>query len=418
MNQHYIINNNITFESKRYRLVINNKEITLSQKETELLEMLCISSLAVVERNHLLQSIWGSSESADIGLNKNILMLRRKFESIGINNAIKTIPRIGYMLLLEVKNIKDEDIHQAISIDESEHLTLVGEQSAMDNTFISKRESITPYIRISKKVYIYIAVLVLCLTAIYFFITPNTDGVFKTPLDDFNLYTNHTLSLFLKKGLNVDKHTTIKAINDVLIRAKLNSKFYLLATDSNISIASVSGNGVRKQSNFILDNTTADLNRELPCAVNNFIEHGNGESSHHDRYGEKLISMRFFKGCHAQDFLVDVHVVRSGHPEKIKTVLQSIFANDSHHRALFHFDRTSEYESITLPDGTRKIIFHNAPSPLDIDNLNLIGENEHIIKLIAEFTSAKTTHVSIDQKNNIFMSDIMGGILYAASEKL
>lgn len=57
-------------------------------------------------------------------------------------------------------------------------------------------------------------------------------------------------------------------------------------------------------------------------------------------------------------------------------------------------------------------------SPLDIDNLNLIGENEHIIKLIAEFTSAKTTHVSIDQKNNIFMSDIMGGILYAASEKL
>ncbi|MGL6562903.1 winged helix-turn-helix domain-containing protein [Aeromonas hydrophila] len=155
MNQHYIINNNITFESKRYRLVINNKEITLSQKETELLEMLCISSLAVVERNQLLQSIWGSSESADIGLNKNILMLRRKFESIGINNAIKTIPRIGYMLLLEVKNIKDEDIHQAISIDESEHLTLVGEQPAMDNILISKRESITPYIRISKK-YIFI----------------------------------------------------------------------------------------------------------------------------------------------------------------------------------------------------------------------------------------------------------------------
>lgn len=418
MNQHYIINNNITFESKRYRLVINDKVITLSQKETELLEMLCISSVAVVERNQLLQSIWGSSESADIGLNKNILMLRRKFESIGINNAIKTIPRIGYMLLLEVSRIQDKDIDQAICTDEPEHINQIGEPSSQSIPAVSKRVGTIQYMSIPKSAHAYISILFLCLTALYLFLSQNAGNIVKTPLDDFDLYTNHTLSLFLKKGLNVEKHTTIKAINDVLIRAKLNAKFYLLATDSNISIASVSDNGVRKQSNFILDNTTTDLNRDLPCAVSNFIEHGNGESSHHDRHGEKLISMRFFKGCHAQDFLVDVHVVRSGHPEKIKTVLQSIFAKDSHHRALFHFDRTSEYESITLPDGTRKIIFHNAPSPLDIDNLNLIGENENIIKLIAEFTSAKTTHVSIDQKNNIFMSDIMGGILYAASEKL
>ncbi|QSR45186.1 winged helix-turn-helix domain-containing protein [Aeromonas dhakensis] len=414
MNQHYIINNNITFELKRYRLVINNKEITLSQKETELLEILCISSLTVVERNYLLQSIWNSSESSDIGLNKTILMLRRKFESIGISNAIKTIPRVGYMLLLEVAYIENEDEHQDKSKDELESVMLVGEQPAMNSSFINNRWGFFSYPRTAKSVYVYIAVLALCFVAVYSFITHSTEGTFETPLSDFDLYTNHSLSVYIKKGLNVDKNTIIKTISDVLIRAKLDAKFYLLATANNISIASVSDNGVRKQSNFILDNATTDLNRELPCAVSNFVEHSNRESSHHDRHGRKLISMSFFKGCRAQDFLADVHVVRSGHPEKIKTVLQSIFANDSHQRALFHFYRTSEYENIILPDGNRKIIFHNAPSPLDIDNLSLIGDNEYIIKLIAEFTSEKTTHVSIDQKHNIFMSDIMGGILYAA----
>lgn len=410
MNQHYIINNNITFESKRYRLVINNKEITLSQKETELLEMLCISSLAVVERNHLLQSIWGSSESADIGLNKNILMLRRKFESIGINNAIKTIPRIGYMLILEVSKIQDEDIHQAICTDEPEHIARIGEPSA-----VSKGVGTIQYMRAPKSAYAYIAVLILCLTALYLFLSQNADSIVKTPLDDFDKYTYPTLSVFIKKGLNIDMHRTINVINDVLKRVENNTKYYVLATGSNISIASVSDNGVRKQANFILDDAATNLDSELPCAVSNFIEHGHGEVSHHDRPGTKLISMRFFKSCQAQDFLADVHVIRSGHPEKVKTVLQSIFSNDSHHRALFHFDRTSEYESITQPDGTRQIIFHNAPSPLDIDDINLIGEDEHIIRLIAEFTSAQTTHVSIDQKNDIFMSNIMGGILYFAA---
>ncbi|MFQ2734522.1 transcriptional regulator [Aeromonas caviae] len=418
MNQHYIINNNINFESKRYRLVINNKEITLSQKETELLEVLCISSLAVVERNHLLQSIWGSSESADIGLNKNILMLRRKFESIGIHNAIKTIPRIGYMLALEVKTIKsDEEKQHDISTDEPEPLAQpqLEEGLARVNTASSEKTAILSHRNLRKKKSLFVILFLFCLTALYLIIRHDSAGVKNTPLLGFDRYNNPALSLFIKKGLTVNKQKTVKAIQVVLKSSTLNEKYYILATERNISIASVSDNGSRRQANFILDKANTDLNTELPCAMSQFIKHHKINNILNDPLASKSISMRFFIGCHTDDFLADLHIVRIGHPEKITTVLHRITATDSHHRPLFHFDRTSDYESSLGKDGTRQVIFHNSPSPLEVDDLALIGENEQLIKLIDEFTSAKTTHVLIDQQSNIFMSDIMGGVLYVAS---
>lgn len=416
MNQHYIINNNINFESKRYRLVINDKEITLSQKETELLEVLCISSLAVVERNHLLQSIWGSSESADIGLNKNILMLRRKFESIGINNAIKTIPRIGYMLTLGVKIIKnDDDRPRTISTAEPELFAQQGNGHDLENIAPSKKMAIISYMSFGKKKDLLKISYLFLLTALYIFFMYGSTKIKSMPLQGFDRYNNHALSLFIKKGLSVNKQKTIKAIQAFLKNASLNSKYYILATDRNISIVSVSGNGLRRQANFILDNSNTDLDVDLPCAMSHFIKHDEMNDIYHNSLTSKSISMRFFNGCHTDDFLADVHISRIGHPEKVKTVLHRITANDRHHHPLFHFDRISDYESSLGIDGTRQVIFHNAPSPLEIDDVSLIGENEQLIQLIDEFTSTKTTHILIDQKSNIFMSDIMGGVLYLAN---
>ncbi|OXX34397.1 winged helix-turn-helix domain-containing protein, partial [Vibrio sp. V14_P6S14T42] len=108
------------FEPETFRLILETKELKLSHKESAVLEQLCSNAMRVVERRTLLTQIWGDRESSDISLNKNILLLRRKFESIGIKNAIDTVPRVGYILKLDLETMQGDSLaHREEIIDES-----------------------------------------------------------------------------------------------------------------------------------------------------------------------------------------------------------------------------------------------------------------------------------------------------------
>ncbi|HFG1639978.1 TPA: transcriptional regulator, partial [Vibrio cholerae] len=106
-----------TFDPETFRIIIDSKEIKckeikLSQNECAVLELLCSNAMRVVERNLMLSEIWRGSESSDISLNKSILLLRRKFESIGIKNSIDTVPRVGYILKLDVETFNETILSQ------------------------------------------------------------------------------------------------------------------------------------------------------------------------------------------------------------------------------------------------------------------------------------------------------------------
>ncbi|MFQ1931674.1 transcriptional regulator [Aeromonas veronii] len=102
----YKIEGAIVFQSVKFRLLHNEKEIKLSQKETEVLFLLCQNAQHVVERKVFLHEIWDNREGGDISLNKSVLTLRRKLESLGYLNGIDTIPRVGYMLRLNALAIE------------------------------------------------------------------------------------------------------------------------------------------------------------------------------------------------------------------------------------------------------------------------------------------------------------------------
>lgn len=102
----YKIEDTITFQPAKFRLFKNDKEIKLSQKESEVLALLCKNTQHVVERKVFLHNIWGNREGGDISLNQSVLTLRRKFESLGYLNGIDTIPRIGYMFRLKTITIE------------------------------------------------------------------------------------------------------------------------------------------------------------------------------------------------------------------------------------------------------------------------------------------------------------------------
>ncbi|WAF97019.1 winged helix-turn-helix domain-containing protein (plasmid) [Aeromonas sp. BC14] len=423
MNQHFLIGDNFILEPDRYRLVTHNKETPLSQKETELLVTLCTFSLSVVERGHLLNSIWGNSESGDIGLNKNILMLRRKFESFGVKNAIQTVPRIGYMLLLEAKPVPADsaiEINEIKQVVDERTISSVSPDGQERSDISMVQPLRTWHVKRRHFPYIVLTSVIAALMSIYFIFSPSVDNSYRL-IDSVDRYDSPLGVLFIQKDLDSefsdDITHAINDINNIFSRIADHAKYYILASKENISIVSIAHNGTHKQSNFLVENGFSHFREELLCAVNNITddEHPSIANEATSSSSFKFVSMRFFSSCQDKNFLLDLNVKRSGHPDKIKTLLQNFSAKDSQGTALFHFDRTSERQEISYPDGSKQAIFHNAPASFNIDAHDIVGNSDDILKIIGEFTAGEVRQTTIDSAYGVFMSDTMGGILYLAT---
>ena len=94
-NRIYKIAEDIFFSAAIFRISKGDKDIKLSNKEAELLEMLCDEAGTVIPRSKLQDALWPNQDNTDTNLNRQILSLRRKLESFGLMDAIDTIPRVG-----------------------------------------------------------------------------------------------------------------------------------------------------------------------------------------------------------------------------------------------------------------------------------------------------------------------------------
>ncbi|MEH8171142.1 winged helix-turn-helix domain-containing protein [Aeromonas veronii] len=102
-NRIYKIAEDIFFSAAIFRLSKGDKDIKLSNKEAELLEMLCDEAGSVIPRSKLQDALWPNQDNTDTNLNRQILSLRRKLESFGLMDAIDTIPRVGYMFCAPIE---------------------------------------------------------------------------------------------------------------------------------------------------------------------------------------------------------------------------------------------------------------------------------------------------------------------------
>lgn len=113
-NRNYKIAEDIFFSAAIFRLSKGEKDIKLSNKEAELLEMLCDEAGTVIPRGTLQESLWPNQDNTDTNLNRQILSLRRKMESFGLLNAIDTIPRVGYIFCAPVEIAGETEEMQAV----------------------------------------------------------------------------------------------------------------------------------------------------------------------------------------------------------------------------------------------------------------------------------------------------------------
>jgi two-component system phosphate regulon response regulator PhoB len=87
----------IIVDLEKYKVFLNNKEITLTYKEFELLVFFLKHPKKVFSRSQLLSNIWGYD--ADIftrTVDSHVSSLRKKLEDKG--NLIKSLPKVGYVL--------------------------------------------------------------------------------------------------------------------------------------------------------------------------------------------------------------------------------------------------------------------------------------------------------------------------------
>lgn len=87
----------ISLNAKRHLVQVNGREITLTLKEFQVLELLIEHPGSVLSREHLLSTVWGYEfDGASRTIDVHIRTLRQKLEEAG--GLIETIRGVGYRM--------------------------------------------------------------------------------------------------------------------------------------------------------------------------------------------------------------------------------------------------------------------------------------------------------------------------------
>ena len=90
---------NLVLDSNRYEMRVQDKSITLTNKEFQLMELFIRHPGQVFSTEHLMNKIWGYDSESDIDVVwTHIGFVRKKLRTIGANVEIKTMRGAGYAL--------------------------------------------------------------------------------------------------------------------------------------------------------------------------------------------------------------------------------------------------------------------------------------------------------------------------------
>ena len=91
--------NDIALDRDTFELIKDDKRITLGKKEFQILEMLILNKGKSINKEKLIEKIWGYDTNAEYNtIEVYVSFLRRKFVAVGAQTEIKSIRGIGYTL--------------------------------------------------------------------------------------------------------------------------------------------------------------------------------------------------------------------------------------------------------------------------------------------------------------------------------
>lgn len=87
---------NLSMDVDSRKTFVENKEVTLTKKEFDLLQILVSNKERVVERKSALSTIWVGTSVTSRNIDSHVANLKKKID--GFNGSIEAVPGVGYRL--------------------------------------------------------------------------------------------------------------------------------------------------------------------------------------------------------------------------------------------------------------------------------------------------------------------------------
>ncbi|WP_378080779.1 transcriptional regulator [Aeromonas bestiarum] len=389
-NKIYKIAEEIFFSAAIFRLSKGEKDIKLSNKEAELLEMLCDEAGSVIPRNILQEALWPNQDNTDTNLNRQILSLRRKLESFGLLNSIDTIPRVGYIFCapIEVTGEAENTEVRAETPAASPRARRQYSRRKYDRYFNPKRIML----------FALLIVVVASLAAfIYHYSNENTLRTIN--LGHVSLYTTSETENALK--LKID---TLAPLVKRVPHYE-DERVSILIGKEAISYFSIDNKNKELSENIFLLRSGHSIAEELQCVMTTIALQGKNVS--HNYYNYPNATVRYHSNCQAPDNWVEItnksKIIVTMNRE---IVVATVIATDHQGQTLFNLDSVGDIErdqdDIAVEMKNTIVNF--------IDQKALIS-NSMVATLVAALTPPKQKSLFIQLPGGIYLSSYMGGVI-------
>ncbi|MEZ7011287.1 transcriptional regulator [Aeromonas sp. S13(2024)] len=393
-NRIYKIAEDIFFSAAIFRISKGDKDIKLSNKEAELLEMLCDEAGTVIPRSKLQDALWPNQDNTDTNLNRQILSLRRKLESFGLMDAIDTIPRVGYMFSAPIE-LAGESEEPAPAEEIQAPTPSPAPQARRQYT----RRKYDRYF--SPKRILLFALLLVSLTSlalvIYNYATANTLRTIN--LGQISLYmTSET-----EKALNVKIDSLTHLIKPV--SRKADEQISILVGKEAISYFSINNSSRKLSENIFLLRSGHPVAEEVQCVITTMNQQGNNVSNNY--YNNQETTVRYHRDCQAPDNWVEMtrkskYIVTMNR----EIVVATVIATDNQGKTLFNLDSVGDLER---DNGDISVEIKN--TIVNFIDQQALTNNAMVATLVAALTPPKQKAKFIQLPGGIYLSSYLGGVI-------
>lgn len=394
-NKIYKIAEDIFFSAAIFRLSKGDKDIKLSNKEAELLEMLCDEAGRVIARNTLQDALWPNQDNMETNLNRQILSLRRKLESFGLLDAIDTIPRVGYMFCAPTELAGEESGEEVDVAADVVEVTASLPQARRQYT----RRKYDRYFN-AKRIMLFMLLAIAITTSVIFIYNSSHSNTLRAiNLSHVSLYmTSDT-----ERELNI-KINALMPLTQRIPRYGDENVSILIGTEA-ISYFTIDNKNRTLSENIFLLRANHPVAEELQCVMATIALQG--KSVTHNYYNNPNTTVRYHTSCQAPDNWVEItrksNIIVTTNKE---IVVATVIATDHLGQALFVLDSVGNIER---DQNDFSVEVKNTIVNF-IDQKSLIN-NSMVATLVAALTPPKQKSVFIQLPGGIYLSSYMGGVI-------
>ncbi|BEJ47993.1 hypothetical protein Ri1_05920 [Aeromonas dhakensis] len=443
----YMINGKVRFDTSLYSIIRDDGvEIRLSKMEVEVFSILCEHAKQTVTRQFIFDHAWPNDTGSDGHLNRVILLLRRKFDSLGLFDVIKTVPKVGYIVsdadsCADVF-IGDVELSDDVLVEEDQAIgsskSGVSIDSENESTLIVNRDGTNPIEKERNSTFINLRYIlgvgiVLLSLVLYFkvttFSTGGTSSVGEkegkpTSFQVYSFYSNNFISLYSTIKLNDDVQEKIEELVSTNVHNG-GGHYYINISKKAISVLHMN-NEHRSLDRRIYLRGRRGLVEELGCILNISNNEVNVDNIESVRVGKNSITRKFISSispsCPINDkqtvvinisATVSSNAADNDNNERNKFFYISMIGSSYDGEQLFSVS-TSGYVEYYIDGGVTYAKWNEKTKNINALSQKINDEPE-VVTIINDLVNRERPFITRRITDGIYISDILGGVVMSST---